>query len=119
MRDETDEERYDRNLIELLQEGRVSQNGVQILFAFLLTLPFAQRFTKLNPFQVRLYYATLCFTAAASLLMIAPVAYHRVVFQRREKENLVRDGNRLTMMGLAFLALAMCCGLFLVVDFIF
>jgi uncharacterized membrane protein len=119
MRDETDDERFDRNLAELLQEVRVAQNGVQILFAFLLTLPFAQRFTKLDDFQVHLYYATLCLTAVSSLLMIAPVAYHRVVFQRSEKENLVRDGSRLTMAGLAFLALAICCGLFLVVDFIF
>jgi predicted neutral ceramidase superfamily lipid hydrolase len=119
MRDETDDERFDRNLAELLQEVRVAQNGVQILFAFLLTLPFAQRFTKLSDFQVHLYYATLCLTAVSTLLMIAPVAYHRVVFQRSEKENLVRDGSRLTMVGLGFLALGICCGLFLVVDFIF
>src|SRR3954454_18100222 len=119
MRGETGDARLDRTLAELLQEVRVAQNGVQILFAFLLTLPFAQRFTKLSDFQVHLYYATLCLTAVSTLLMIAPVAYDRVVFQRSEKENLVRDGSRLTMVGLGFLALAICCGLFLVVDFIF
>jgi hypothetical protein len=118
-RDESTDERYDRNFVELLQELRVAQTGVQILFAFLLTLPFAQRFTRLDSFERGLYLVTLCFATAASLLMIAPVAYHRLVFQRRMKRPLVHDANRLTLAGLTCLALAMTCGVFLIVHFLF
>src|SRR3954449_10974158 len=118
-RNETVLERYDRNLVELLQEVRVAQTGVQILFAFLLTLPFAQRFTRLDGFERGLYLVTLCFATAASLLMIAPVAYHRLVFQRQLKRPLVHDANKLTLAGLACLALAMTSGVFLIVHFLF
>src|SRR3954451_2027895 len=119
MRDETDDERYDRNLVELLQEVRVAQTGVQILFAFLLTLPFAQRFTRLDSFERGLYLVTLCFATAASLLMIAPVAYHRLVFQRRVKRPPRHRPNKLSLAGLACLALAMTSGVFLIVHFLF
>lgn len=75
-RNETDLERCDRNLVELLQEVRVVQTGVQVLFAFLLTAPLAARFTVLNAFQRYDYFATLLAAGAAAILLIAPTAYH-------------------------------------------
>src|ERR687894_1738845 len=83
-RDETTEERADRNMNELLQELRVALPGVQVLFAFLLTVPFAQRFADVSSFQKNVYFATLLFSAAASALFIAPTSYHRLNFRRRD-----------------------------------
>src|SRR6476660_5784776 len=84
-RDETEEERLDRNLSELLQELRVALPGVQVLFAFLLTVPFQQGFTKITPFQERVYFVTLLLTALSAALLITPTAYHRVTFRYQQK----------------------------------
>src|SRR3954452_8688774 len=90
-------ERADRNMNELLQELRVAQTGVQILFAFLLTLAFTQRFGQITAFQRALYMATLLLTTAATGLLIAPVAYHRLTFRRRMRAELVTAANWLAL----------------------
>src|SRR6202158_6623748 len=89
-RDESEAERADRNLAELLQELRVAGLGVQVLFGFLLSLPFTTRFTRLNQGQRDLYLACLVLAAVATALLLGPVAYHRLVFRRGQKESLVR-----------------------------
>jgi hypothetical protein len=115
-RDETDAERQDRNYSELLQELRVAQTGVQILFAFLLTIPFQQRFGMLSSVLRGLYVATLLCAAIAAALFIAPVAVHRVVFRRHLKHELVNWTARLAAAGLVFLALTVLGAVLLVVD---
>jgi O-antigen/teichoic acid export membrane protein len=102
-RDETPFERADRNFNELLQELRVAQTGVQILFAFQLTLPFTQGFTKINNEQRIVYLATLIATALATSCLIAPVSHHRILFRRRRKPELVDAAGRLALAGLTFL----------------
>jgi hypothetical protein len=118
-RNETALERCDRNLVELLQEVRVVQTGVQVLFAFLLTAPLAARFTTLNAFQRYTYFFTLLATGAAAVLLIAPTAYHRVLFRLGDKENLVQVANRFTLAGLTFVAVSMLGALLLVTDLLF
>jgi Family of unknown function (DUF6328) len=118
-RDETPEERADRNLGELLQELRVALPGVQILFAFLLTVPFSQGFTRLDDFQRDLYFAVLLATAVSTALLIAPSANHRLLFRMRDKENLVQVSNRLTIAGLLVLMLALIGAILLVADILF
>ena len=118
-RDETEKERLDRNLIELLNELRVALPGVQVLFAFLLTVPFTQRFTSLTAVQEKVYYATLLATAAATVLLIAPSAHHRINFRRREKAYIVFLANKLTIIGLGFLALAMSGVVLLITDLLY
>jgi urea transporter len=118
-RDETEKERLDRNLIELLNELRVALPGVQVLFAFLLTVPFTNVFDRVTPFQERVYFFTLLATAAATLLMIAPSAHHRIEFRRKDKERIVFMANRLAIGGLAFLALAMSGVVLLITDVVF
>lgn len=115
-RHETEVEKLDRNFDDLLQELRVSQTGVQILFAFLLTLAFTQRFEDIDEFQRNTYVVTLIASAAATILFITPVSYHRVVFRQRMRRELVRDGNRAAMAGLGFLAIAMSGSILLIVD---
>jgi O-antigen/teichoic acid export membrane protein len=117
-RDETPLERWDRNLVELLQELRVAQTGVQILFAFLLTLPFAARFGNTNAFERFVYIGSLLSAAAAAAAIIAPVAYHRVLFRRGRKPELVAAAHRLASAGLAFLLLAMVGAILLVTDYL-
>ncbi len=118
-RNETRLERCDRNLVELLQEVRVVQTGVQVLFAFLLTAPLATRFGALSAFQRYDYFATLLATGAAAVLLIAPTAYHRILFRKGDKEHLVQVANRFTLAGLAFVALSMLGALLLVTDLMF
>jgi hypothetical protein len=118
-RDETDEERLDRNLGELLQELRVALPGVQVLFAFLLAVPFQQNFTKITEFEKRVYFATLLLTALSAALLIAPSAYHRLTFRYQQKHRLVFVANRLAIAGLAALALAMTCAVMLITDVLF
>ena len=118
-RDETPEERADRNLSELLQELRVALPGVQVLFAFLLTVPFAQGFTKIDDFQRDLYFGVLLSTAVATALLIAPTAYHRLLFRLRDKEHLVRISNRLAIAGLAVLAVSLTGAVLLISDILF
>src|SRR3954468_9271807 len=118
-RDETQLERCDRNLVELMQEVRVVQTGVQVLFAFLLIAPFAARFPKLSPFQRYDYFVTLLAAGGAAVLLIAPTAHHRILFRCGDKEHLVQVANRLTLAGLAFVAVSMVGALLLVADLVF
>jgi hypothetical protein len=118
-RDETDVERLDRNLSELLQELRVAQTGVQVLFAFLLVLPFNNRFTEISDYQRGVYFATLLFAAAATLLFIAPSAHHRVLFRLQDKRHVVFLANSLALAGTACLALAMTGAILLITSFLF
>ena len=117
--DETESERADRNLSELLQELRVALPGVQVLFAFLLTVPFSQRFQSLTPFQEKLYFGTLLGAALTTALLVAPSANHRMLFRKRDKEYLVVVANRLAVAGLASLAISMCGVILLISDFMF
>jgi hypothetical protein len=107
VRGETEVQRLDRNFGELLQELRVAQTGVQILFAFLLTLAFTPRFGEITAFQRDLYITTLLLTTASTGLLIAPVAYHRLTFRQRMRAQLVRAANRFAIGGLTFLMLAL------------
>jgi len=118
-RNETDAERLDRNLVELLQEVRVVQTGVQVLFAFLLTVPFSARFDAITSFQRGAYFAALVGSAAASVLLIAPTAVHRVLFRLGQKQYMVDVSNRLALGGLAATAVAMIAVMLLVSDVMF
>jgi hypothetical protein len=118
-RDETEEERLDRNLGELLQELRVALPGVQVLFAFLLAVPFQKNFSEASDFDEKVYFATLLLTALSAALLIAPSAYHRLTFRYQQKHRLVFIANRLTIIGLGVLALAMTCAIMLVTNFLF
>jgi uncharacterized protein DUF6328 len=115
---ETEAERGDRNLIELLQELRVAGLGVQVLFGFLLSLPFTTRFVQLNHAQRGLYVASLLLAAISTALLLAPVAYHRLVFRQRRKEQLVKDANILAILGLAAVGLAISASVLLVVSYV-
>jgi hypothetical protein len=116
---ESEEERADRNLTELLGELRVALPGVQVLFAFLLVVPFNPGFPQVTPFQQKLYLVTLLLAAAASAFLIAPSVHHRILFRQQEKEYLVVTANRLVVVGLGFLALAMTASVVLVTDVVF
>jgi hypothetical protein len=118
-RDEDEQERLDRNLNELLQELRVALPGVQVLFAFLLTVPFQQGFQQVTVFQERVYFVTLLCTAISAALLISPSAYHRITFRHQQKHHLVFTANKLTIAGLAFLAAAMTGAVLLITDYIF
>jgi Family of unknown function (DUF6328) len=119
-RPEEDEwERLDRNFNELLGELRVALPGVQVLFAFLLTVPFAQGFQRTTTFQRDVYLASLLCSTVASALLISTSAYHRLVFRQGEKRHLVFLANRLSIAGLAFLSLAMILAVLLVTDYVF
>ncbi len=116
---ETDAERNDRHLSELLSELRIALPGAQVLFGFLLTVPFTQRFLTLTPFQKGIYFATLLTTAATIALFVAPSANHRLLFHKREKGYIVMVANRLAIAGIGLLALSMCGTLLLVGDIVF
>ena len=103
--DESEAQRDDRNLAELLQELRVAGLGVQVLFGFLLSLPFTNRFSKVSPGQRDLYLASLVLAAVATALLVGPVAYHRLVFRRGQKEHLVKASNVMAISGLAAVGL--------------
>ncbi|HYK32629.1 MAG TPA: DUF6328 family protein [Streptosporangiaceae bacterium] len=117
-RHETQEERDDRNLIELLQELRVGGLGVQVLFGFLLALPFTTRFVQLHLWQRDLYTGVLLTSAVATALLLGPVAYHRLVFRRRQKEHLVRAANVMAIAGLVAVAIAVSGTVLLVVSYV-
>jgi predicted membrane channel-forming protein YqfA (hemolysin III family) len=118
-REETEEERLDRNLSELLQELRVALPGVQVLFAFLLAVPFQQGFEKITSFQKGAYFGTLICTAIAAVMLISPSAYHRVTFRYQQKRKLIFYANQFSIVGLIFLALAMTGAIMLVTDVLF
>jgi hypothetical protein len=116
---EDPQERTARELIELLQELRIVIPGVQVLFAFLLTVPFSQGFTKLDSLQRGVFFATLLCTAAATALLIAPSSHHRLLFRQGVREQRVQMGNVLAILGLAFLVPAMVGVLFVITDLMF
>jgi Family of unknown function (DUF6328) len=118
MRGESDVQRIDRNFLELLQELRVAQTGVQILFAFMLGLAFTPRFAALGAWQHVVYLVTLVCAAGSAALLIAPVSYHRTVFRRRLKGQLVQIGHRYALAALVLLLLALVGGVELAASFI-
>ncbi len=118
-RHETELERLDRNLTELLGELRVALPGVQVLFAFLLAVPFNQGFQKATGFQKDVYLVTLLLTALATALLIAPSAYHRLEFRKGDKQHIVFMANRFAIIGFGFLAAAMSSAVLLVTEYLF
>jgi predicted membrane channel-forming protein YqfA (hemolysin III family) len=116
---ESKDERLDRELIELLNELRVALPGVQVLFAFLLAVPFSQRFERLTAAQEDVFFAAFLCTAVATALLIAPSSYHRLRWRERDKEQILRTSNRLAIAGTAFLAAAVVAVVYLVTDLIF
>jgi Flp pilus assembly protein TadB len=116
---ESESEHNERQLSELLQETRVVMPGVQVLFAFLLSVPFQQQFHQTTAFQKDVYLVTVLLAAAATICFIAPAAYHRVQFEQHDKPHLIRTGNRFLIAGMGFLSLAMCAAVMLVCDVIF
>ena len=117
--DEDSQEKAHRRLIELLQELRVALPGVQVLFAFLLTVPFTQGWSRVTSFQTDLYFAALICSAAASAFLIAPSAIHRLDFGRGDKPRIVQVSNVLAIVGLTFLALAVVGVVWLVTDVLY
>jgi hypothetical protein len=115
-RHESEDERVDRNVAELLQELRVASLGVQVLFGFLLSLPFTNGFSHLDHAQRVLYQASLFLAAGATALLTGPVAYHRIVFRRHEKQKLLAVSNALALCGLTAVALAISAAVWLVVS---
>jgi high-affinity Fe2+/Pb2+ permease len=118
-RGESNKERIDRELGELLQELRVALPGIQVLFAFLLTVPFSQGFTNLTDGQINIFFGTFLSTAIASMLLIAPTAYHRIRWRKYDKERMLLTSNRLAIAGLVFLALGIGGTVFLISDILF
>lgn len=118
-RGESEQERLDRELIELLNELRVVLPGVQVLFAFLLTVPFAQRFGQVNTFQRDAYFGILLCTALATVLLIAPSSYHRLRFRAGDKKQILVVSNRMMIAGIAVLAVAMVGAILLITDLLF
>jgi phosphatidylserine synthase len=114
-----DKDRLDRELIELLNELRVALPGVQVLFAFLLILPFTNRFEQISGLERAVYFIALLGTTLASALMIAPSAYHRIRFREHDKEALIVTSNRLLLGGMAALAVAIVCSVFVIADLIY
>ena len=105
--------------MELVNELRVALTGVQILFAFLLTVPFTQRFAKVTEFQRHLFFVTLLTAALAVVLLIAPTAQHRLLFRQHDKERIVVSSNRYAIAGLVTLAVAMTGAVMLITDLLF
>jgi len=118
-RSETELERLDRNLNELFMGLRVALPGVQVLFAFLLVLPFQSGFPDVTAFQEKVYFATLLCTMIASVMLIAPSARHRIRFRKDDKAYVVFTASRLTIAGLVFLGLGMIGAILLVSDYLF
>src|SRR4051812_10346238 len=119
MSEETEKQRLNRNLDQLLQELRVALPGVQVLFAFLLAVPFSQRFREVTGAERDLYFASLILAAISSALLIAPTMHHRLLFRREDKRHLVDVANGLTIAGMTTLACSITLSLVLVADFLF
>ena len=115
---ESEKKRWDRNFNDILQELRVAQTGVQILFAFLLTLPFSSGFPKSSAFQKDVYVVALVTAAFAAAMIISPVAFHRALFRQGRKPELVRFAHRMLTGGLAFLLASMISSVLLVTDYL-
>jgi hypothetical protein len=119
MNDEDQKQRLNRELIELLNELRVALPGVQVLFAFLLIVPFSQRFSAVTPLQRHVYLATLLCAAVSAALLIAPSSHHRLLWRQGAKEQTLAAANRLSIAGMVFLALAMTGAIFVITDVLF
>jgi Kef-type K+ transport system membrane component KefB len=117
--EETPKARRDRELGELLQELRVAITGVQVLFAFLLTVPFTQRYESIDASQRRVYFAAVLAAAVSSLLLIAPAANHRLLFREGVKEAMLRAANRVAIAGFVMLALGIGLALYLVTTMVY
>jgi hypothetical protein len=115
---ETPDERNDRNLVDLLQELRVATLGVQVLFGFLLGLPFTSRFAVLHSWQRGLYLAVLMLSTVSIALLVAPVAYHRLLFRRHQLAHLIRAANLMAICGLATVSLAVAGAVLLVASYV-
>jgi hypothetical protein len=115
----SDDKRQDRQIIELLNELRVALPGVQILFAFLLTVPFSNGWQKVTSFQRNVYFVTLIATLVSTAFLIAPSAAHRVRFHKHDRVWLIESANRRLLAGLVALAVALASAVLLVADFIF
>src|SRR3954453_2170687 len=118
-RNETEKERLDRNLNELLGELRVALPGVQVLFAFLLAVPFNQRFNEATDFEKGVYFVTMIATAIAAAFLIAPSAMHRIQFRSDDKHHIVFRANRFAVIGFAVLGVAMTSAVLLVTHFVY
>jgi hypothetical protein len=116
---EDERERTERQLLELLNELRVVIPGVQVLFAFLLTIPFNQRFARVDEFQQTVYFVTLLLSALAAALFLAPTAYHRLLFHKRDRKHIIEVSNRFAIAGLAVLSLAVTGAVLLITDFLY
>src|SRR5205809_3841500 len=116
---ESEEQRRNRELIELLNELRVVLPGVQVLFAFLLTVPFSNGFPKMTLVQRDVYFASFVCATLATLLLIAPTTYHRLLFRQGNKERILQDSNKLVIAGTVFLAPAMAAAVFVITDVLF
>jgi hypothetical protein len=116
---ETEKERLDRNFQELLAGLRVALPGVQVLFAFLLVVPFQQGYVKVTDFQQTVYFGTLICTAIASACLIAPPVRHRLLFRRGVKDWILFNSNKVVIVGFAFLAVAIAGAILLISDFIY
>jgi hypothetical protein len=118
-RDETHDEQLDRNTAEMVQELRVGAVGIQVLFAFLLVVPFNAGWKQTTSFEHVVYYLTLVCIAIATVLLIAPSLHHRLLFREHEKPYVVEVGNRLMIVGMAFVAAGMTGIFVLISDFVF
>ena len=116
---EDDRERVNRELIELLNELRVALPGVQVLFAFLLTVPFSQRFHSVTQAQRVAYFVAFLSAALGTALLIAPSSYHRLRFRRGDKSRMLFTSNKLVIAGMAFVAVAMTGVVFVITDVLF
>jgi len=116
---ESAEQRHNRELIELLNELRVALPGVQVLFAFLLAVPFANGFPKLSQTGRDVFFAAFIATALSTALLIAPSSYHRLRWRQHDKERMLVVSNALTIAGLACLAVAITCAVYVITDFLF
>jgi amino acid transporter len=116
---ESERERLNRELIELLNELRVALPGVQVLFAFLLAVPFANGFPRLEKLDRDIFFVAFITTAVSTAFLIAPSSYHRLRWRAHDKERLLRTSNVLTIIGLAFLAVSIVCVVFVITDFLF
>jgi hypothetical protein len=116
---ERDQHDLDRELIELLNELRVVLPGVQVLFAFLLAVPFANGWTRVTALQRDVFFVAFLATAASSILLIAPSAHHRLRWREGDKERILRTANDLAIAGTVFLAIGMTAAVFLITDILF
>ena len=116
---ESEEERRNRELIELLNELRVALPGVQVLFAFLLAVPFANGFPKLGKLDRDIFFVAFISTALSTVALIAPSSYHRLRWRQYDKERMLVISNWLTIAGLGLLAIAISCTIFVITDFLF